>query len=98
METRVSNILIESDRVQGIRLKIGEIVKEKMVVSAPGRVGAGWMQTEANRIHLATIPSPVDIGGRVELAAAVLQACHHATPSTGLKTAMIFWENVSKKA
>ena len=66
MEIRTGTILFENDRVQGIRLDIGEIVKGKMVVSAPGRVGAGWIEKEANRIHLTTIPSPVDIGGSVE--------------------------------
>jgi len=72
-ETEVENILVEKNRVKGVRLKSGEIIRGRFVVSAPGRVGSGWMQKEAMRLRLTSIPSPVDIGVRVELPAAVLK-------------------------
>jgi len=78
-ETRVKNILIENGRVQGVQLEDGEVIKGRIVVSAPGRVGSGWMQKEANRMRLTSIPSPVDIGVRVELPAATLQKVTDAT-------------------
>ncbi|KPJ56708.1 MAG: FAD-dependent oxidoreductase [Deltaproteobacteria bacterium DG_8] len=78
-ETKVENILVEKKRVKGVKLKDGEIIKGRFVVSAPGRVGSGWMQKEAIRLKLTSIPSPVDIGVRVELPAAVLQRITDAT-------------------
>ncbi len=78
-ETKVKNILVENGRVKGVKLEDGEVIKGRIVVSAPGRVGAGWMQREASRLHLTSIPSPVDIGVRVELPAAILQKVTDAT-------------------
>jgi hypothetical protein len=72
-ETKVENILAEKGRVKGVKLEDGEIIRGRVVVSAPGRIGAGWMQREANRMNLTSVPSPVDIGVRVELPAATLQ-------------------------
>ena len=72
-ETRVKNILLENGKVKGVRLADGKIIRGKIVVSAPGRVGSGWMQEEAKRMNLTSIPSPVDIGVRVELPAAIFQ-------------------------
>ena len=78
-ETKVEHILIEKGRVKGVKLENGEIIRGKIVVSAPGRVGADWMQREAHQIHLTSISSPVDIGVRVELPAAVLEKITNAT-------------------
>ena len=78
-ETKVEHILIEKGRVKGVELENGEIIRGKIVVSAPGRVGADWMQREAHQIHLTSISSPVDIGVRVELPAAVLEKITNAT-------------------
>jgi uncharacterized FAD-dependent dehydrogenase len=72
-ESKVKNILAEGNRVKGVKLRNGEIIRGRFVVSAPGRVGSGWMQQEAIRLNLTSIPSPVDIGVRVELPAAILQ-------------------------
>lgn len=78
-ETKVKNILVESNRIRGVKLENGEIIRGRFVVSAPGRVGSGWMQEEALRLNLTSIPSPVDIGVRVELPAAILQKITDAT-------------------
>jgi uncharacterized FAD-dependent dehydrogenase len=72
-DTKVKTIVTEQGRVSGVQLHDGEIIKGNVVVSAPGRVGSSWMQGEANRMNLISVPSPVDIGVRVELPAAVLQ-------------------------
>lgn len=72
-ESKVENILVEKDKVKGVKLKNGGEIRGRFVVSAPGRVGSGWMQEEAIRLNLTSIPSPVDIGVRVEVPAAILQ-------------------------
>ena len=78
-ESKVKNILVEGNKVKGVKLEDGEIIRGRFVVSAPGRVGSGWMQGEAMRLNLTSIPSPVDIGVRVELPAAILQKITDAT-------------------
>ena len=85
-ETRVKNILLEKGKVKGVRLEDGEIIRGKIVASAPGRVGAGWMQEEAQRMNLTSIPSPVDIGVRVELPAAIFQKITDVTYEPKLYT------------
>jgi len=69
----VERILIEQGRVTGVALAGGEVLKSRFVVAAPGRSGAGWMKERAESLGLPTQASPVDIGVRVELPAAVLK-------------------------
>ncbi|MEJ2727921.1 MAG: FAD-dependent oxidoreductase [Deltaproteobacteria bacterium] len=77
VETRtrcaVERLLAENGRIQGVRLENGETLSSQFVVAAPGRSGAGWMKKEAEALGLKTHASPVDIGVRVELPAAVLK-------------------------
>jgi uncharacterized FAD-dependent dehydrogenase len=66
--------LIEKDgQIQGVRLADGQVLSGSFVVAAPGRSGASWMKSEAESLGLKTEASPVDIGVRVELPAAVLK-------------------------
>ncbi len=78
-ESKVKHILVEENKVKGVKLQDGEVIGGRFVVSAPGRVGSAWMQGESMRLNLASIPSPVDIGVRVELPAAILQKVTDAT-------------------
>lgn len=70
---RVEEILIEGGRAVGVALDGGEVLHGRFVVAAPGRSGAGWMKDRAESLGLETQTSPVDIGVRVELPAAVLK-------------------------
>jgi uncharacterized FAD-dependent dehydrogenase len=65
--------LAENGRIQGVKLENGETFTSQFVVAAPGRSGASWMKKEAESLGLNTQASPVDIGVRVELPAAVLK-------------------------
>jgi uncharacterized FAD-dependent dehydrogenase len=78
-DTTVETIVTEQGRASGVQLIDGEIIKGNVVVSAPGRVGSSWMQGEANRMNLISVSSPVDIGVRIELPAAILQPITDAT-------------------
>jgi uncharacterized FAD-dependent dehydrogenase len=77
VETRTScpveNLLAEDGSIRGVKLENGETLSSRFVVAAPGRSGAGWMKKEAEALGLKTRASPVDIGVRVELPAAVLR-------------------------
>lgn len=69
----VERVLVEQGRVTGVALAGGEVLESRFVVAAPGRSGAGWMKEQAESLGLQTHTSPVDIGVRVELPAAVLK-------------------------
>jgi uncharacterized FAD-dependent dehydrogenase len=72
-ETKADRILVENGRATGLLLSNGNPVSAKAVISAPGRVGAEWVKKEAHRLRLPLVPSPVDIGVRVEAPAAILE-------------------------
>jgi len=69
----VHRLVAEGGRVRGVELDDGRVITGRFVVAAPGRSGARWMKREADALGLTTLASPVDIGVRVELPAAVLK-------------------------
>ena len=70
---RVKEILVEGGLAAGVTLEGGETLRSAFVVAAPGRSGSGWMKEQAESLGLRTQASPVDIGVRVELPAAVFK-------------------------
>ncbi|MCX7816932.1 MAG: FAD-dependent oxidoreductase [Syntrophales bacterium] len=73
MESQIRELLPENGRIKGVKLSNGEVVTGRFVVVAPGRVGANWMKNEAQKLGLKMTISPVDIGIRVEVPAAILK-------------------------
>jgi uncharacterized FAD-dependent dehydrogenase len=72
-ETPVEEILINNGKVRGVLLQNGNQVEADFVLCGPGRVGAEWIRNRVQRLGITSIPSPVDIGVRVEAPASVLQ-------------------------
>jgi uncharacterized FAD-dependent dehydrogenase len=72
-ECRAEEILADKRTVAGVRLADGQIIKSGFVIAAPGRIGAGWMKSQADALNLSSVPSPVDIGLRVEAPAPTLE-------------------------
>jgi len=71
---RAKRIRVEERKAVGVDLDRGKSVNGKVVIAAPGRIGANWIRDEALRLGLSTVPSPIDIGVRVETPAAVLKS------------------------
>ncbi len=69
---RAAEILTADGAVTGVALENGDTVSARYVVAAPGRAGAAWIREEARRLAIPSVPSPVDIGVRVEVPAPVL--------------------------
>jgi len=76
---RARQILVKDGAVTGVVLDNDEIVQARYVIAAPGRSGAAWIREEARRLAIPSIPSPVDIGVRVEVPAPVLSPLTEAT-------------------
>jgi hypothetical protein len=71
---KAKRIRVEGRRAVGVDLDRGQSVNGKIVIAAPGRIGSDWIREEALRLGLSAVPSPIDIGVRVETPAAVLQS------------------------
>jgi uncharacterized FAD-dependent dehydrogenase len=71
--TPVKEILADNRRAMGILLENGTHVNADYVICGPGRVGAEWIKNEVQRLGIPSIPSPVDIGVRVEVSAPILK-------------------------
>jgi len=71
-KTPVKEILVEGGKVTGVLLHNGSQVKAQYVICGPGRVGAEWTKNEVERLEIPSVPSPVDIGVRVEAPASIL--------------------------
>ena len=72
-ECRAEEILTKKNEVTGVRLTDGQVVNSSFVVAAPGRIGAGWMKSQADLLNLSSVHSPVDIGLRVEAPAPIME-------------------------
>ena len=72
-ECRVEEILTNKNEVTGVRLTDGQIINSRFIVAAPGRIGAGWMKSQTDSLHLPSLHSPVDIGLRVEAPAPIME-------------------------
>lgn len=69
----IRHLLTEDGTVVGAETETGERILADYVIVAPGRIGAGWLSGEADRLGIRKATNPVDIGVRVELPAAILQ-------------------------
>lgn len=72
--TSVEEILVDGNKVAGIRTNDGLEIRSRYVIIAPGRGGAEWLGRLAKSLNLTTLINPVDIGVRVEVPASVMKA------------------------
>lgn len=77
--TMVERILTEKKsgeadiRAAGVLMADGVRLSADAVVVAPGREGAAWLVDECRRLKIKLSTNPVDIGVRVEVAAAIME-------------------------
>ncbi len=68
----VESLLVENGEVKGVVVN-GKKVYGRYVILAPGRVGSEWLMKECLKHGIESIPSPVDIGVRVEVPAVIME-------------------------
>ena len=73
LETAASTITVDQGEVRGVETEAGDSFECHYLILAPGREGADWLATEANRLNLTIHNNPVDVGVRVEVPAAVME-------------------------
>jgi uncharacterized FAD-dependent dehydrogenase len=69
LETKVCHIRVKGGKVKGVETGGGESFDCHYLILAPGREGADWLATEAERLKLTMNNNPVDVGVRVEVPA-----------------------------
>jgi uncharacterized FAD-dependent dehydrogenase len=70
LNTEVIDMLVVDGKLKGALLKNkgGEFtLKTRYVLAAPGRVGAKWLYSQAQKLEIPVKHNPVDLGVRVEL-------------------------------
>ena len=72
-ETPVKELRVEKGRTVGVSLNNGQSLEAEFVICGPGRVGAEWIKNEVARLEISSVPSPLDIGVRLEAPASILQ-------------------------
>jgi uncharacterized FAD-dependent dehydrogenase len=72
-ETPVKELRVEKGKATGVSLHDGTSLGAEFVICGPGRVGAEWIKNEVARLEISSVPSPVDIGVRVEAPASILR-------------------------
>jgi len=72
-ESEVKELVVEKDKIRGVKLGSGELIESEFVIIAPGRSGSVWLAEESERLKLPTSQNPVDIGVRVEVPSSVLE-------------------------
>jgi uncharacterized FAD-dependent dehydrogenase len=73
LEVAAGKVIVEDGVVKGIETDRGERLDCDYLVLAPGREGADWLSTEAERLKLTRHQNPVDVGIRVEVPVAVME-------------------------
>ena len=73
LEVMASTIIVDNGEVKGIETEAGDRFDCHYLILAPGREGADWLSTEANRLNLTVHSNPVDVGVRVEVPVAVME-------------------------
>lgn len=70
----IERVIVSDGHAAGIITENGEEYSAQYVILAPGREGADWLSTEAERLGIRRVNNPVDVGVRVELPSAVMEA------------------------
>jgi len=72
LEVTAAKAIANEGEVEGIETESGDRFDCHYLILAPGREGADWLSTEADRLNLTMHINPVDVGIRVEVPMAVM--------------------------
>jgi len=71
--TAVKTIIVEDNIVKAIKTEDGERCDCRYLILAPGREGAEWLVSEAERLKLSINSNPIDVGVRVEVPLVIME-------------------------
>jgi len=71
--TAVKTIIVEDNIVKAIETEDGQQCDCRYLILAPGREGAEWLVSEAERLKLSVNSNPIDVGVRVEVPLVIME-------------------------
>jgi len=71
--TAVKTIIVEDNIVKAIKTDDGQQCDCRYLILAPGREGAEWLVSEAERLKLSVTSNPIDVGVRVEVPLVIME-------------------------
>ena len=71
--TAVKTIIVEDNIVKAIETDDGQRCDCRYLILAPGREGAEWLVSEAERLKLSVTSNPIDVGVRVEVPLVIME-------------------------
>lgn len=71
--TAVKTIIVEDNIVKAIKTEDGQRCDCRCLILAPGREGAEWLVSEAERLKLSITSNPIDVGVRVEVPLVIME-------------------------
>ncbi|UCB42391.1 MAG: FAD-dependent oxidoreductase [Dehalococcoidales bacterium] len=74
LDAAADSVIVSDGQVTGIMTEAGDRYACDYLILAPGREGADWLSREAERLDLTMHNNPVDVGVRVEVSKAVMEA------------------------
>lgn len=72
-DLEVKNLLSRNRHAAGIETRDGKKIEAKSIIVAPGRAGAHWLVSQAQKLGLTQFINQVDLGVRVEVPAPVME-------------------------
>ena len=72
-QTEVVDLIVQKNAVKGVITKKKEEIYSKVVLLAPGRIRASWMQDIADKYGIKYIYDKVEVGVRVEFLAEIMR-------------------------
>jgi uncharacterized FAD-dependent dehydrogenase len=73
LTTTINHIIVEDGAVKDIETIDGETLSCRYLILAPGREGAEWLCSEAERLKLSLNSNPVDVGCRIEVPMIIME-------------------------
>ncbi|HDN83799.1 MAG TPA: NAD(P)/FAD-dependent oxidoreductase [Candidatus Altiarchaeales archaeon] len=73
LNTKVEDIIIENGECSGVLLEGKKKLLSKVVLLAPGRYGASWIDTLAEKHKIEKRHAPIDVGVRVEVPSIIME-------------------------
>ncbi len=72
-QTEVTDIVIKKGKISGVKTKKGEIFSSDIVLLAPGRVNAKWLQDICKKYNIGNEYGKVEVGVRIEFPAEIMK-------------------------
>ncbi len=73
LNTEVIDIVTRNNKIYGVKLANGSIIKTKSIIACPGRVGSKWFMNQSKKLGIPLKHRGIEVGIRVEVKAKIMK-------------------------